>query len=60
VDVLIQPSEEFREVLGSPLPVFLTRDWRLESGRGLPQSKTLARQPNNQFNLAATVFLKSL
>jgi hypothetical protein len=45
--------EKFREVLdcGSPLPLFPRRDWQRTSGRGLPQSKTLARRPINQIQL---------
>jgi len=36
---------------GSPLPLFHRQDWRRESGRGLPHSKTLARQTAGAFQL---------
>jgi hypothetical protein len=46
--------EKFRKVLecGSPLPLLRRQSCRGESGRGLPQSKTLARQPINPIQIA--------
>ena len=45
--------EKFRKVLecGSPLPLLRRQSCRGESGRGLPQSKTLARQPINPIQI---------
>jgi hypothetical protein len=46
--------EKFRKVLdcGSPLPLLRRQSCRGKSGRGLPQSKTLARQPIYPIQLA--------
>jgi hypothetical protein len=46
--------EKFRKVLecGSPLPLLRRQSCRGKSGRGLPQSKTLERQPINPIQIA--------
>jgi hypothetical protein len=41
---------------GSPLPLFHRKAWQVQSGRGLPQSKTLARNPLNTNCRAEWVF----
>jgi hypothetical protein len=46
--------------LRQPSAAFPPQHWRHKSGRGLPQSKTLARQPANPSQLVGYSFIETV